>query len=785
MRDPFDRPSPLLTPLVARALAGLTLAIGIAAFVRPFFLSDWYGNDEVDRYPGRLDLLHAHATWTDPLPRWIPELAGGHGYPLFNFFNAGSMFVALPFRAAGLDPFTATKLALVVMLVLGVSHAAALGRRLWGPGAGVVAGALLLVAPYTVANFYHRGDFAEGWANLLFPVVLYHDLALREGALHDRPRLGSFVALALAWAALVPAHAFSALLFALAFAAFFVARALSFRRRHGHFCRGDVWVFAASTLGVALAAIYWLPALGEKHTVRIDEFFSLDKLMASALSPGDLLDPTPEGRIAAPRRLTLGAVVPLLALASLVVVRRRRELPRRALTFGLAFACAFALFMTTRAAEPVYATVPLVGQILFPYRFLGLATFFGTLVAARAVPLLVGRARRELVGLALAAIVIALAQPHLQLTNPVDFPEGHADFAARAANETILFDYGEYYPKRVVDVPLRAREPQTASRGCTLLEARFEELTYSLQVRAAQACTITLAQFRWLGWEATLDDAPLELANDANGRMVVHVPTGEHRVVVGWKPTTLQRTARAISAVSLVVLVVLLGLALVRTRPARALARLRSRLRSHDRIPAALRAEADALDAQIAWGDEEPAVLEERARSLSDRARAIVSNGVASADRRTRHVATAVAAACVVALAGSMLWPRPRVVARASTFLGGDPTFGAERAIDGLETTQWLEHEPRGYLEVSLVPPRAITEVELLNASTLDGSPRSTERFRLEVLDEESVRHEVEGTLAPGERRTLSLATPRVTTIRFEVRSHRGPGGGLTELVVR
>lgn len=31
----------------------------------------------------------------------------------------------------------------------------------------------------------------------------------------------------------------------------------------------------------------------------------------------------------------------------------------------------------------------------------------------------------------------------------------------------------------------------------------------------------------------------------------------------------------------------------------------------------------------------------------------------------------------------------------------------------------------------------------------------------------------------------LSLATPRVTTIRFEVRSHRGPGGGLTELVVR
>jgi len=781
MRDPLDRPSPLLTPLVSRALAGLTLAIGIAAFVRPFFLSDWYGNDEVDRYPGRLDLLHAHATWTDPLPRWIPELAGGHGYPLFNFFNAGSMFVALPFRAAGLDPFTATKLALVVMLVLGVSHAAALGRRLWGPGAGVVAGALLLVAPYTVANFYHRGDFAEGWANLLFPVVLYHDLALRE-----RPRLGSFVALALAWAALVPAHAFSALLFALAFAAFFVTRALSFRRRHGHFSEGDAWVFAASTLGVALAAIYWLPALGEKHTVRIDEFFSLDKLMASALSPGDLLDPTPEGRIAAPRRLTLGAIVPLLALASLVVVRRRRELPRRTLTFGLAFACAFALFMTTRAAEPVYATVPLVGQILFPYRFLGLATFFGTLVASRAVPLLVGPARRELVGLALAALVIALAQPHLQLTNPVDFPEGHADFVGRAADEPILFDYGEYYPKHVVDVPRHTSESQSASRDCNLLEARFEELTYSLQVRATQACTITLAQFRWLGWEATLDDAPLELANDVNGRMVVHVPTGEHRVVVGWKPTALQRTARGISAVAFVVLVVLLGLALVRARPAAALARLRLRLRSHDRIPAVLRAEADALDARIAWGDEAPAVLAERARSLSDRARAMVSRaGVASADRRTRRVATVAAAACVVALAASMLWPRPRVVARASTFLGGDPTFGAERAIDGLETTQWLEHEPRGYLEVSLVPPRAITEVELLNASTLDGSPRSTERFRLEVRDEDGVRHEVEDALAPGERRTLSLATPRVTTIRFEVRSHRGPGGGLTELVVR
>ncbi|MCB9615106.1 MAG: hypothetical protein H6722_21925 [Sandaracinus sp.] len=783
MTPRLDRPAPWLTPLATRVLGFGLLAIGIAAFVRPFFFSDWYGNDEVDRYPGRLELLYAHATWTAPLPRWIPELSGGHGYPLFNFFNAGSMFVALPFRALGLDPFTATKVALVVMLLVGIGHAMALGRRLYGEGAGVLVGMLTLAAPYTIANFYHRGDFAEGWANLLFPVVLYHDVALREAS---RPRVpwGSFVALALAWAALVPAHAFSALLFAVAFAIRFVVRALVHRRRHGRFCRGDVLVFGASTLGVLLATIYWLPALGEKSTVRIDEFFSLDKLMSSALSWGDLLDPTPEGRTAAHRRLTLGAFVPVLIAIVVWHLRKRPELPRRALTWGWIVGCALALFMTTRAAEPVYAALPLIGQILFPYRFLGLATLFGVLAAARVVPLLFAPHQRALGGLALGAFALVLALPHLQLTNPVDFPEGHADYPSRATREVILFDYGEYYPKRVEGMPGRAAQAFEASAGCAVEENAIDGTRHDLVVVAERACEVTLAQFDWLGWQATLDGAPATIDPDARGQIRVAVPAGRHRVVIDRSDTRLENAAAVVSAVALVVLFFLLGLALVGLAPKRRWAAWRAALRPVGPLPAALLGEADALEARRTLGDEAPDVLDDAARALDRRARELAPQ-TWRLGRRRQLVVAALATLAVSSVGFAALRPRPRLVAHSHGCLGGDPTFGPDRAIDGLETTAWRGWEARAWLEVSLVPPRPITQVELLNGGLLDGTPRAVERFVLEVFDEDESLHRIEGVLGPSERQVFEVPSPRATRVRLEARSAHGPTAGLTELEVR
>ncbi|MBX3251366.1 MAG: hypothetical protein KF901_29585 [Myxococcales bacterium] len=779
----FDRPSPSLGPLSARLASIALVFVTVGAFVRPFWLSDWYGNDEVDRYPGRLELLHAHFSIFDPLPRWIPELAGGHGYPLFNFFNPGSLFVALPFRALGADPFTATKLALIVMLLVGGLHAMALGRRLWGEGAGALAAVLMLTAPYTVSNFYHRGDFAEGWANLLFPVVLYHYLALREGR-----RLGSFLALALAWGLLVPAHAFSALLFALAFSVLFSARALHHRLGHAAWHRGDGLVVLASTLGVGLAAIYWIPALGEKSSVRIDEFFSIDKLMASALDLGDLLDPTPEARLAAHRRLTLGAFLPALAGVALWTSRDRAT-PRRGLTFGLASGGLVALFMTTPLAEPVYEVVPLVGQILFPYRFLGLATFFFVCVAARATAWL-SPGRRELAGLVLGALSLVLALPHLHHPGAVDFPAGHEDYVARASRELMLFDYGEYFPRAVIDVPPRARAPYE-SAGCEVEEVSLAPRRYELTLRSAAGCSVTVAQHIWLGWAAELNGTPTPLAWDHFGRMVVRSPAGEHALRVAWSPTGLQRTAGGVSLAALALWLGLLALWLARARRGMSVgAQLRWLAREVSAVPAGLASAQDALDARAfralreRWGAEALEELTAAQRALVEHAEArdpaLVGRG-----RRARRLTTAAVCLGLVGLAAYVAWPRPRLVASASGFLGGDPTFGAERAIDGLTTTAWYPPGEGGWLEVALLPPRGVSQIELVNSVGLDHAPRSTETFVLRLLAGGETVEEVQGRLEPGERWRHRFDAPMVDRIRFEVRSHRGAGGGLVELRVR
>lgn len=762
---------------MARLARWAWLGLVVAAIVRPFFLSTWYGNDEIDRYPGRLELLYRHASLTEPLPRWIPELAGGHGYPLFDFFNPGAMFIAMPFRALGLDPFLATKLALIVMLAVGALHAAWLAERLFGWAASILAGTLYLLAPYTLANLYHRGDLAELWATMLFPAVAYHALALYESR---RPL--HFFALAAAWAALVPAHAFSALLFAISFA---IGWLLALRRLPSaspERRRGLALVTLASVLGVAMAAIYWLPALAEKSSVHIDSFFSVERLMSSALSGDDLVDPTPEGRIAAPRRLTLGLWIPVLLVTSVVLVLARRHVPRRGLTVGLLFAVSFCLYMTTPAAEPVYAVVPLIGQILFPYRFLGIGTLLAVLAASRAPALL---KHTTTISVASCVATLVLALPYLVVLNPVDFPPGHADFAGRAQRELVFFDYGEYFPREALDEPLFFEAlPYRAEGGCHVERASIAGREHDLTVGASAPCRVTLRQMRWLGWHATLDGASIAIDHDRSGRMVLAVPRGSHRLRVFWEPTGVQRAATIASWIAFGVFLVL-GVAVLRRRESRERVRaLLTRGRTgavHLRNWLTARTLSRAGFAELACA---------RLGSPASRFADPVARAIDAVERtRPRSLRGELAGAgmlAVLVLAGVVaLWPRPRSVAHTDSFLGGDPTFGAERAIDGMRTTQWLEHDfSPGHLEVTLVPRRIVREIELVNAFDLDATPRGTERYRLEVLDGERVVLTRDGTLAREGRATIAVGG-EADRIRFTPLSRRGSSAGLTELLVR
>lgn len=533
---------------------GLGLVMTTAVWVLwPFTTTHWYDNDEVDRYPGRLEVFFDHVSWANPYPRWIPELAGGTGYPLFDFFNPGFIFAALPFRALGLSPTDACKAAIFVLLFLGGGYARALAMRLLPAEArhreavGAFAALFYLTAPYTLSNLYLRGDLAEFGAMMLFPMVLFH-----AAAFLDRGGWRDGLLLALGWGLLIPMHAFSALLFTLVFSALHAALLL---RRHASVAQVGRSLIPALG-GAGLSAFYWLPVLREMGSVSIHGFFTMEQFEVFALPAMGLLDDRIDGPMG-DRLFSYGWLLPLLGLVGWAVRRRPRS--ARATWLGTFLVSAIvAGFLSTRAAGPIYEKVPPLAMIVFPWRWLGIGSLCLALLAGRSA--LLAESWR---GWALLLVLaVAVAWPSVVIPKPTWLEPGTFDYAARAETEYVLFDYGEYYPAGSRP-SVRPSRRAVGSPGCVVGElerGHARELpSMAVAVEARQPCTVTFPHFRWIAFEGRVDGEPAPTDQDNRGLAVVDVPPGSHRVSLAYVRTGAQRLGGWLTLLALAVWLSLAG----------------------------------------------------------------------------------------------------------------------------------------------------------------------------------------------------------------------------------
>src|SRR5688572_16449693 len=197
------------------ALAALLSFVAWQPFVRPDF-DVWRADD------GEYHLLRVyvfeHAFWEGQwLPRWLPDLFVGYGYPIFNYYAPGTYYAALVLRAAGLDVYTAVQALGAIAACAGAAGAFCLTRALArdvtsaGPRttsvAGLTAAVAYAYAPYPfITNLIIRADLAEALGLALLPWALL--AAWRTGrAPSPRSALGAAVGIG----AIVMTHNLTAL----------------------------------------------------------------------------------------------------------------------------------------------------------------------------------------------------------------------------------------------------------------------------------------------------------------------------------------------------------------------------------------------------------------------------------------------------------------------------------------------------------------------------------------------------------------------------------------------
>jgi len=192
--------------------------------------------------------------------RWVPDMGGGYGYPIFNYY------APLPYYFGEFFYFVTTNLLVAAKLMFASSFVGAyvfmylLGKSLWGKAGGAVSAIFYSLVPYHAVNLYVRGAMGEMWAMTFIPLIFYFLFRLSQ-----KTNINSSIKLAIALALLITSHNLSFVMFT---PTIFVFALIFYIKDHSvKFLK----LFSLSILfSLVFSAFYWLPAVAEGKYVHLE-----------------------------------------------------------------------------------------------------------------------------------------------------------------------------------------------------------------------------------------------------------------------------------------------------------------------------------------------------------------------------------------------------------------------------------------------------------------------------------------------------------------------------------
>jgi len=337
---------------IAIAGVGIILTLPVLILGLPFLSDDaafhtaWYTHFSAQLWSG------------DPYPRWLSGMNGGLGSPVFFFYPPVPYFLTSILRPLFRnDPQGWCQLGISASVALIASGGFA---YLWLKNhvdrASALAAAILYMAmPYHLAaDLYVRASFAEYWAFVWMPLILYSSDRLHSGQMSALPGL------AVGWALLIMTHLPTTLTFCVlpfCYVMFFTLRAERLKVLG--------LSLGALMLGIGLSAIYLVPALTTQQFVLLDRistgYFSYENWFFFA-----------RFSLWEPDKIALALLASnMLGVASCAFLISRSGLDARLKKMNVFWYCIVvgSIFMMTQLSKPVWLLVPIIRKIQFPWRF--------------------------------------------------------------------------------------------------------------------------------------------------------------------------------------------------------------------------------------------------------------------------------------------------------------------------------------------------------------------------------------------------------------------------------
>ncbi|MBP9758714.1 hypothetical protein KBD45_03390 [Candidatus Dojkabacteria bacterium] len=493
--------------------------------------------------------------------RWVPDAGYRYGYPQFNYYPPFPYYVGVILHRVGFQYIDSVKILFVAGYVLSAITMFVLVSALTNKWSGFISALLYSYIPYKAVEVYVRGALSEFWAQIFFPLIFY---LIYKVIKTGKPSF--VVSLGISIGLLATTHT----LMTLIFAPVAIVWAL-------YWLKSDKWnnivkVIWGGMLGFGLSAYFLLPVLFERQFVHIESmlsgyfdyrahFVSLNKLFIST-EWGYGSSGFPDEKL----NLSLGIVQWVIGIlvTLFAIYKIKKESVNSKLIILLSSVTLFSIFMMHMKSSFIWAKLPFLWYMQFPWRFLALSIFLLCLLSGYFIYHL-GKYKYTV---GLVAVVIAfylsisffIPKDWLNITDIDKF----SGVSWQKQMTISIFDYLPIY----ATLPPINEAPKTPEimdgKGEVLDYIKGSDFQYGI-IKVSEDASIRLPLFDFPGMVVKVNgEKTSHYNNDCRGHdfcyglISFNLPVGEYKIEVELTDTPVRKIGNTITIVSLIALLYLI-----------------------------------------------------------------------------------------------------------------------------------------------------------------------------------------------------------------------------------
>lgn len=343
--------------------------------IKPLFVSGFFPMHDDTQVARVFEMGKMLGSGVFPV-RWVPDLGYGYGYPIFNFYAPLAYYIGGIFTILGFNALLATKIMMVLGIVIAGVFMYLLAREFFGKLGGIISGLFYVYAPYHAVDIYVRGDVAEFWAYAFIPLAFL-------GFYKNNILIGS-----IGFSAIILSHNLTALMVTPFLLAFILILSISSYKAKKIFTIYNL--LFTILMGLVLSAFYWIPAFLEMESTNVlsqigggadfrDHFVCAYQLWDSLWGFGGSVQGCVDGLSFKIGKLHI--LVSLIAIILTIFVSKIRRTKQGFIIFLFFLGFIISTFFTLEISKSIWQTFSIMEFFQYPWRFLLLASFFSSLLS--------------------------------------------------------------------------------------------------------------------------------------------------------------------------------------------------------------------------------------------------------------------------------------------------------------------------------------------------------------------------------------------------------------------